>query len=236
MSKKLKIVLVCLLVFSVVFVSVGIRYREELRETFWDWLCGPWENHYELYIGIGSKYNLSNITLYLPVPMLHGNVWSKISEIEIDENWRTEVINTSYGKMLKLTANITEWDSLEIEEYPSKEIITNNPVGNSLTLYPRFNESYVGIERPGVLPETRAYKAYKYGSYIYAKYNTSSENEVSIWIRFHGGKSRANPLGITSVWYGYGYEEKITCTITGSGKGWYNVTGRLLAPDVECEV
>jgi hypothetical protein len=100
---------------------------------------------------------------------------------------------------------------------PDNHIIdTKNPLGREMLLSPKYNILLTDDSRMSA-PEV-----YVYESMLYAKYNTSSDANISIYIDTSGSNSWKIKL-YQSNWY----VETIDVQLSGSQDGWVPVSGLL---------
>jgi hypothetical protein len=176
----------------------------------WVGLAGEWKHDYDYCITITPDKTIYNMTLYLPVLMLKGEVHYLVFDAinkSKPSNWLCNVIDTEYGKMLRISADIIapEYYSIKIRKETTHTINTKNPTGNEPLFYPRINDT-----------------DQSYNSYIYAEYNTSTDTNVVIYMGIQGSNERG-VLGGTQLEQ---YEDKIGFyTIKGESHSWHVVNG-----------
>ncbi len=145
--------------------------------------------------------------------MLNGKISSLVFEainISKPADWICDIIDTEYGKMLRISAEVItpDYHSIEIRKKITYTINTENPVGNEPIFYPRLNDT-----------------GPSYVTHIYADYNTSTDTKVVIYMDIQGSNERG-VLGATELEQ---YQDKIGFyTIEGESHGWHVVNGRLI--------
>ncbi|MCG2826168.1 MAG: hypothetical protein L6265_06210 [Thermoplasmatales archaeon] len=186
-----------------------------------EWITGEWRNEYDFFISLYPKEPVYNVTLYLPILMVKGEVSSLMFQMDYPSNWTWNITETEHGKMLKISADFisVEGNTIRIRVKTGHVVNTQNPVGNEPVLYPRYNETPTEHE-------IEITAKYEYQSYMYAEYNTSTTNKLSVGIWMEGSKYRTYSLPYPGS-QGASYTDRIYYTIIGGSQGWHAVNGTL---------
>lgn len=178
-----------------------------------DLFAGEWTHNYDYWVTITPNKTIYNITLFLPVPMLNGEVHYLVFDAinaSKPSDWKCNIVDTEYGKMLRISADIItpDYHSIKIVEHTTHTINTKNPVGNEPIFYPRVNNT-----------------GRNYVTYIYADYNTSTDTKVVICMGIKGSNERGVLGGTQLEQYrdGIGFY-----TIEGESHDWHEDNGVLI--------
>ncbi|AEA46281.1 hypothetical protein [Archaeoglobus veneficus] len=231
-------VLILFLALTAYFVYQTYQLKEE---TF--------RSGYTYEIHIGTNKTLFNVTLFLPLPA--GEIADELSAGNVynPENWSFEIVDTEYGKMLKIRADEIHpryppefrpipvepgKESPKVENVPyhenmlkisaksSREINTKDPIGNEPLLLPKY-----GLVEVECIPScSNCDKCYSYETVIYANYNATPSTTVEITIRLEG----------TNSWWAYGwsfneYRDYIYVSLSGEHHCWISASGYIVAGD-----
>jgi hypothetical protein len=207
MSKNHLKIIVAISVIVVCTASIGYIAYSGVQI---DWLAGKWDNHYTYQIEIETDKPLYNVTLYLPI-LMKGEAVPDVVDDMIDElsgeNWSCNIVETEYGKMLKMSIDTIVVGSFVVVRKEVKYIInTKDPVGKEPIFYPRLNETTTN-----------------YQTCIYGNYNTSLDTNFTIRLYFSGWKDRG-VLGAIQI---KKYTDTIETKIIGESHGWHVVNGIL---------
>jgi len=198
-------------------------------------------SEYNYLVTVKTDSILHNVTLYLPLPVFEGE--SKIGDkitagnISKPDDWDCSVIETQYGKMLKISAKkmIPEtrysYTRISVRLRSDHEINSKNPIGNEPVLSPKeklTGPSTYRYPRPQeaerqLPPDYYDYIYSEYKTYVYADYATSLNANLSIFIELSG----------SNHWWVYGwggnyYDDKINIKLTGEQHGWHIASGKLV--------
>lgn len=210
MNKKHIGIIAVISVIAVCTASIGyITYSDVWRV----WVYHYDRNDYSYTVVIESDEELYNLTLYLPILMRDGEIFSLTYDMRnrfSGENMTSEIIDTDYGNMLKISWNIsTIGEGMYRHQDANHTINTKNPVGNEPTFYPRVNESLS-----------------TYQSYIYVEYNrsqTAQNASLHISLSILGTSIHDVFTKRTSS----GYRDSIDCDLYLHGEGYYTINGSL---------
>jgi hypothetical protein len=226
-------IIVLLLIISAVLLSI---WWQEQKERIYE------RNHmssYDYRVELTTDSTLSNVTLYLPLPVINNtsSVGTDIVEHhfnDYDHSWKYALVNTEHGLMLSIKNEKIEpkyttrsKDSKKIL-YPNmfsetlfsnQTIDTMNPLGNEMVLMPKYNLTLNVNDR---VPHTQASEQFDYESKMYACYDTSSNANISISIYLSG----TNGWWIGG-WLHNSYWENMEVKLSGSQDGWTTVNGQL---------
>lgn len=178
----------------------------------------PMDHTYYYEVSVAVNETIYNVTLYLPVPMVNGEVHPIVK----DRGY--EIIDTEHGKMLKverskIAPNMGSLGAVlagfEIKWKVDADygINAKNPNETEPLLYPRFNES----DHPYSVDEL--YINYNYSSYIYASYNTTLAATVYIDVHFRGMNAKGD---WSERYYDWAYVE-----LVGESDSYCIADGRL---------
>lgn len=200
---------------------------------------------YEYRIELTADSILSNVTLYIPLPVINNTSSVGMDIIEHDFNkgdpsWKYSLVDTKHGLMLYMKNKKVEPQYTTANKYSEKRqrpsidlstivfsnqtIDTMNPVGNALVLMPKYNftHSTDASKAYGKKDYYRSKEEFDYESRVYAYYETSSNANVSISIYM---------TGINQWWIGgwlfNKYWENMEIKLSGSQDGWTTVNGEL---------
>lgn len=189
-------------------------------------------------IEVTTDAPLSNVTFYVPLPMLNNTSSAGQDIINSSSNsqrvkWETALVETEHGLMLSMrTERIEPKSALRGEgpdTYPRPVILattvffndtidTKNPVGNAEILMPRYNSTNLGA-----ITSYRDAISYRYDSRIYAHYEASPDSRVNIAVRLDA----QNEWWIGG-WQSNSYRELIITELSGPQDGWIIVNGELV--------
>lgn len=186
---------------------------------------------------------VENVTVIVPLPMLDEPI--ELVNLSIPDGWKAEVVETSYGKMLKLSAekikawvmkpmpvpiepgsNVTPTPTMvkraasydfELRLKLDREIKTLNPLDGEYILKPKFSLREVGCPEEYV-KHWRNAKCYAYTTVIYYDSKPDVDAETVVWLE---GRNNWFQMG----WTGNEFDDIIFVRLTDNG--WHNVTGKL---------
>lgn len=174
------------------------------------------KSNYNFGISIYTDSRLENPTFYLPMPVFKNEtLMVNMANMAIIENerktdgWILSIIETKYGKMLKISAKeFVEVQKMVSVSMESDHIIdTINATENEPLLSQKFNQT----------------QAEKYDNFIYADYAASSNAMVEVSITMSG----VNQWWADSSTYDNSYNETLVTTLTGENHGWFPVRREL---------
>jgi len=207
-------------------------------------------SNYNFGIGLTTNSKLENPTFIVPIPA--GNdalVNMAINEsTQKSDGWNISVIDTEYGKMLKISAKEFVPEVHEIIELdpdtnmptgnnfsftmgskdvsasvPANHIIdTLNATENEPLLSQKFNLTLSHYDEP-LTPEGISPKKYNYDSIIYADYISSPNVTVEVFVELSGRNEWWAGASTFNI-----YHERLGTTLNGERHGWFSVTGELV--------
>ncbi len=190
-----------------------------------------------------------NVTLILPYPCLNGTPL-KLEKPSKPKGWNVSIVDTPYGKMLKIEADVIEPVHMPVTPIPiepgetPKEIVTAKmPELNNLRIEVRVNRSVNTlspfeeyrlnpkidvreIECPAeeeVHYDPKKLKCYEFKTKIFAKYDGNTDVHIHIYISLEG----------RNTWFSYGwtgnqFREWIAIELNGSQNGWIDAIGHAM--------
>lgn len=232
---KIGIGLVLLMIISVVLLSF---WWQDQKQKMYD---RSLRSSYDYNVMLTTDSTLSNVTLYLPLPVINNtsSVGTDIVEHHFNNNdpsWEYALVDTEHGLMLSMENEKVEPKYTTSNKYSKKiqcpsidfstivfsnqTIDTMNPVGNALVLMPKYNLTHNAGASEAYSPQ---YKQLNYESRMYAYYETSSDANVSISIYL----SARNEWWIGG-WQSNSYREDMEIKLFGSRDGWTTASGELV--------
>lgn len=222
---KIIIAFLVFLVISAGLLNLWIEQRN--KEMYEDSFRG--NINYNVYITTDEI--LQNVTLYVPLPV-HNNtssVGQNILETNFnggDPSWEYELVYTEHGLMLSLKNKEVKpptrlYFSADFGTMISMdhELNTKKPIGNEMTLMPKYELTSVDTGKYWHFGDVYTYK-----SSIYAKYDTVPDTNVDISISMDG----RNSWWILG-WQFNDYAEIIEIQLSGPQNGWTNAYGEIVA-------
>ncbi|MDQ1279392.1 MAG: hypothetical protein QG670_654 [Thermoproteota archaeon] len=205
------------------------------------------KSSYGYHVELTADSTLSNVTLYLPLPVINNTSSVGMDIIEHDFNdddpsWKYALVDTEHGLMLSMKNEKIEpqyttrsKDSKKILRqsidsrtilFSNKTIDTMNPLGKEMVLMPKYKLTYLGPTASQ--PNASVYyhdnsKVYNYDSRIYAHYETLPDTNVSIFISTSG----CNQWWIGG-WQSNNFREDIEIKLSGPQDGWATINGQLV--------
>ncbi len=194
-------------------------------------------------LGVGDRVvdgkPIHNVTLILPYPCLNGTPL-KLEIVSKPRNWNVSIVDTPYGKMLKIEAEVIkpvrmpapipikpgetpkevvtmempELNDLEIKVMINRTVNTLNPF-EDYNLNPKFD---VKIAKCSMAVGKE--KCYKFKTKIFAKYE--GDTEMHIYVSLEG----------RNEWFSYGwtgneFHEWVTVDLKDPPNGWIDAVGRI---------
>ncbi|AKB69358.1 hypothetical protein MSMAL_2815 [Methanosarcina mazei LYC] len=225
-------IIVLLIIISAVLLSI---WWQDQKQRMYD------RNHissYDYYIELTTDSTLSNVTLYLPLPVINNtsSVGTDIVEHhfnDYDHSWKYTLVDTEHGLMLSIknekiepkyatrsrdSKTILSPNMFSMTLFTNQTIDTMNPLSNEMVLMPKYNLTQNVTRRP----YPPASEIFDYESKMYAYYDTSSDANVSISIYLCG----MNEWWIGG-WQHNSYWEDMEIKLSGSQAGWTTVNGQL---------
>lgn len=164
---------------------------------------------YGYQIELTADSTLSNVTLYVPLPMLNNTSSVGMDIVETDFNkddpsWKHSIVDTEHRIVLCMKNKEVEPKYTTSNKYSEKRqrpsidlsttvfsnqtIDTMNSVGNALVLMPKYNFTYSTDASKAYCKKaySRSKEQFDYESRVYAYYETSSDANVSISIYLNG--------------------------------------------------
>ena len=231
---KIGIGFVLLMIISAGLLSFG---WQDQKQKMYD---SSFMSSYVYNIMLTTDSTLSNVTLYIPLPVINNTSSVGMDIIEHDFNnddpsWEYALVDTEHGLMLSMkneevepkytTSNKyseqTQRPSIDFSTivFSNQTIDTMNPVGNALILMPKYNTHNVGSSEA----YSRPYEQFDYESRMYAYYETSSDANVSISIYLD-----AHNEWWIGGWQSNSYREAMKIKLSGSQDGWTTINGELV--------
>lgn len=247
MEKLLKIALGIML-FIVVIIGVFLyeftRYDESSLSS-----------HYGFTISLTTDSKLENPTFYVPIPALGNEI--TMANMAIDENarisdgWNLSIIETKYGKMLKISAKefVPEVKKMVELQQPVPGQTGDIPTGNSFSFI--RGDKYLSVsmvadhvidtknatknepllsQKFNLTPSSYNYpsngippKTQKYDSVIYADYESSPNATVEVLVSVDGRNE-----WFAGGWTSNTYRESLGTIFKGEKHGWIPVSGELV--------
>ncbi|WP_243466403.1 hypothetical protein [Methanosarcina mazei] len=222
-------IIVLLIIISAVLLSI---WWQDQKQRIYD------RNHMSSYnfdVKLTTDSTLSNVTLYLPLPVTNKQHIDIVEHNfnDDDPSWKYTLVDTEHGLMLSIKNEKIEpkyatrsRDSKTILSpnmfrtilFTNQTIDTMNPLGSEMVLMPKYNLTQNVTRRP----YPPASKQFDYESKMYAYYDTSSNANVSISIYLCG----MNEWWIGG-WQHNSYWEDMEIKLSGSQAGWTTVNGQL---------
>lgn len=236
-------IIVLLIIISAALLSI---WWQDQKQRIYD------RNHissYDYYIELTTDSTLSNITLYLPLPVINNTSSVGVDILEHgfndddDPSWKYALVDTEHGLMLSIKNEKIEpkyatrsKDSKKILRpnmfsetlFSNQTIDTMNPLGNEMVLMPKYNLTH-NVNASGAY--SRASEQFDYESRVYASYETSSNANTSISISLDA----RNEWWIGG-WQSNNYRENIEIMLSGSQDGWTTVNGELVTGEGTYEI
>jgi hypothetical protein len=194
------------------------------------------KSEFSYHIGIENTEVLKNATFLLPAPEI-------ITNLSCPSHWRCEIVNTEFGKMVKIEADefLTEIKPTPIPVQPGEKveklnltyrynildftlrvnqtIDTLNPF-NTANI-PKFNVREIECREQ---EDWRTVRCYSFETKIFADYNSSEKARVEINIWFEG-RNNWWEMG----WKGNEFVETVYVILEGEKHGWIKANGTIVA-------
>lgn len=223
---KIGIGLVLLMIISAGLLSL---WWQDHKQKMYD---KSLRSSYDYDVILTSDSTLSNVTLYLPLPVIDNTSSVGMDIVEHDFNddhssWEYALVDTEHGLMLSMKNKKPRSIDLSTIVFSNQTIDTMNPVGNALVLMPKYNLTHNVGESEAYSPQYKQfnpqYKQFNYESRMYAYYETSSDANVSISIYLD-----ARNEWWMGGWQSNSYREDMEIKLLGSQDGWTTVSGELV--------
>jgi hypothetical protein len=232
---KLGIGFVLLIIISAGLLSI---WWQDQKQEMYDM---SFSSSYDYDVMLTTDSTLSNVTLYLPIPVINNtsSVGTDIVEHHFnddDPSWEYALVDTEYGLMLSMknekiepkytTSNKysvkTQLPSIDLSTmvFSNQAIDTMNPLGNEMVLMPKYNLTH-NVNASGAYSRTS--EQLDYESRMYAYYETSSDANVSISIYLN-----AHNQWWIGGWQYNSYWETMEIMLSGPQDGWTTVNGQLV--------
>lgn len=188
---------------------------------------------YDYDVVLTTDSTLSNVTLYLPLPVINNtsSVGMDIVEHHFNNNepsWEYALVDTEHGLMLSMKNEKPRGIDLSTIVFSNQTINTINPLGNEMVLMPKYKLTH-NVDAGGVYSRTS--EQFDYESRMYAYYETSSNANVSISIYLDA----RNEWWIGG-WQSNSYWEVMEIKLFGSQNGWTTVNGELVTGEGTYEI
>jgi len=207
-------------------------------------------SHYDFRIALTTNSKLENPTFIVPIPVGNENLINMAINNSVNdfftpgqksEGWNISIIETEYGKMLKISAKeFVPQVHTNVELNPENDI----PTGNNISFTSGSKEVSVSMVSDHIidtinatenepilsqkfnlatsLPPAYTQKKLTYDSMIYADYTSSPDAAVEVFVELDGWNE----------WWQGGaahnkYYERLGTTFKGEKHGWFSVTGEL---------
>lgn len=176
---------------------------------------------------------LSNVTLYLPLPVINNtsSVGVDIVEHHFNNNepsWEYALVDTEHGLMLSMKNEKPRSIDLSTIVFSNQTINTINPLGNEMVLMPKYKLTHNVNDSEAY---SRTSEQFDYESRMYAYYETSSNANVSISIYLDA----LNEWWIGG-WQSNNYREVMEIKLFGPQDGWTTVNGELVTGEGTYEI
>lgn len=161
---------------------------------------------YYYQIAIQSSEDLNDLELYLPIGHVFGEPYTELYENPLPytsgltEDYTSEIVDTEYGRMLKLTLNGLEWHRSPELHYTGNVIFWQKNVARKLIkLEPRNNTESVDLVTwgraigPFILSENRAIEKFEIPIII------MSGKDADVEIRLENRTDRGEAINFTYV-------------------------------------
>ncbi|MET1124876.1 MAG: hypothetical protein ABWW66_06400 [Archaeoglobaceae archaeon] len=186
---------------------------------------------------------VENVTVIVPLPVLDEPI--ELANLSVPDSWKAELVETSYGKMLKLSgekvrawvmkpmpvpvepgSNLTPTPTMvkraarydfELRLKLDREINTLSPLNGEYILKPKFSLREVECPEEYVKYWENA-ECYTYTTLIYYESEPFVDASVVVWLE---GRNSWFQMG----WTGNEFDDYISVQLTHNG--WHNVTGKL---------
>jgi hypothetical protein len=216
-----------LIFFCTIFLMIALSFDSP------DKILG----HHRYEVTIRSDSSISNLTLYLPLPMINKTPGlthqlsggSFIRSLRINGKGPGSDINISTIRVdgfEYLTLSLFSVDphryydlssyELKISPPPDCPVDTRNPLAHEATFSPRFNLSSSTPKAP-----------LNYDTTLFIEFSSVNQTTVTITSRIEGmNEWIAYPLG---PWHSNSYRDSFSTVVTGNSSKWIPVDGELSA-------
>lgn len=224
---KIGVVFVLLIIISAGLLSIWWQYQ---KQQLYDM---SYRSSYDYNVMLTTDSTLSNMTLYLPLPVINNtsSVGMDIVEHHFNNNdpsWEYALVDTEHGLMLSLKNKKPRSIDLSTIVFSNQTINTISPLGNEMVLMPKYKLTHnVNDSRT----YSRTSEQFDYESRMYAYYDTSSNASVSISIYLNA----YNEWWIGG-WQSNSYWEVMEIKLFGSQNGWTTVNGELVTGEGTYEI
>ena len=184
---------------------------------------------------------VENVTVIVPLSVLDEPIG--LENLSVPDGWKAEIVETPYGKMLKLSgeevrtwimsqmpvqakpgSNVTPTMAKRAARYAfelrlklDREVNTLNPLNGEYILKPKFNLKEVACPED-YIKHYRNVKCYNYTTLIFYDSDPMLNASVVVWLE---GRNNWFQMG----WTGNEFDDRIFAYLTS--RGWHNVTGKL---------
>ncbi len=187
---------------------------------------------------------VENVTVIAPLPIFNEPI--ELENLSVPDGWKAEIVETPYGKMLKLSGEkVRTWVmspmpvpvepgsdvtptpamvkraaryNFEVRLKLDREVNTLNPLNGEYILKPKFNLKDAACPED-YIKHYRSVKCYNYTTVIFYDSDPIVNASVVVWLE---GRNNWFQMG----WTGNEFDDYIVFTYLTS-KGWHNVTGKL---------
>lgn len=187
---------------------------------------------------------VKNVTIVVPLPIL-GEEPMDLGKMMVPENWKAEVVETPYGKMLRLSGeNVKTWVmkpmpipaepgktptatpqmikrsalyEFEVRVELNREVNTLNPFDGEYTLQPKFELEEIECSED-YIKHYRNARCYTYATKVFYESEPRVNASVVVWLE---GRNEWFQMG----WSGNEFNDKIFAHLTQ--EGWHSVKGRI---------
>lgn len=224
---KIGIGFVLLIIISAGLLSIGWQnQKQRLHDS-------SLMSSYNYNVILTKDSTLSNVTLYLPLPVINNTspVGMDIVEHHFNNNdpsWEYALVDTEHGPMLSMKNEKARSIDLSTTVFSNQTIDTMNPLGNEMVLMPKYKLTHK-VNAKGAYSRTS--KQFDYESRMYAYYETSSNANVSISIYLDA----RNEWWIGG-WQHNSYWENMEIKLSGPQDGWTTVNGELVTGEGTYEI
>ncbi|RXA14367.1 hypothetical protein EQO05_15200 [Methanosarcina sp. MSH10X1] len=188
---------------------------------------------YDYDVMLTTDSTLSNMTLYLPLPVINNTSYVGMDIVEHHFNnnepsWEYALVDTEHGLMLSMKNKKPRSIDLSTIIFSNQTIDTMNPLGNEMVLMPKYKLTH-NVNASRVYSRTS--EQFDYESRMYACYETSSNANVSISIYLNA----LNEWWIGG-WQSNSYWEVMEIKLSGPQNGWTTVNGELVTGEGTYEI
>jgi hypothetical protein len=206
-------------------------------------------SNYNFGITLTTDSKLENPTFIVPIPVRNEDlVDMAINSTQKSDGWNLSIIETEYGKMLKISAR--EFDP-EVQKMVELQPGSDIPTGKSFSFTRGYKDISVSVAADHIIDTLNATenepllsqkfnlttsqysepipsnvvspKKLNYDSLIYADYISSPNATVEVFVVLSGSNEWWQGDSAFNI-----YHERLGTTFKGEKHGWFSVTGELV--------